>query len=395
MRDKRSAMIRVIAAWGFLAACAILPAQLISPERMDPTDRALLDAPESRREFFCKLRTLPPSLGFDLRYRAGWEVRLRTSDMSPAGDRLRAVVRVKPEKDGATALHLQESYRLPLRATIPGKNLVTSGGYSLGAGRYHVDWVLRDSRNRACSEHWVVEVKHRDDLRLAMADGIVAPIYTGRGFRRPVPDSRPAAARIFSVKILANFSNTSARRATLNGQDMEAVASILRTIAREPGFARFSLVAFNMQEQRVIYQAQDASQLDFPALGRALGEVRPGVIDYSLLIDKNSATRFVTKLLSTHLAENEHAPDAVLLVGPKLFLDSKVPKEAIDVISESRVPVFYLNYVGSPNAMPWRDSLGDAVKAYGGKEFRITFPKDLGAALAEILRRLEAAKPPS
>jgi hypothetical protein len=359
-------------------------------------DIVLLNAGFTRRDFYCSLRKSDPLLGFDLRYQAGWQVSLKPNELPPAGGPVRILFRVTPYVEGSQPLYATETHMLPPLDQILGNRLIVYGAFAVGPGKYRVDWLLRDSRSRACSMHWDVEVKHKDDFRLAIPANTATSLSPNRGFRGMTAQiPRANGGRSFHIKILANFSNTDPRRSTLNSQDVFAVTSILRTVAREPRFSRFSLVAFNMQEERVIHQETGVERFNFPAIGRALSELKLGVIDYQRLLDRHSATKFVTGLLSTHLESAPPKPDAVLLIGPKLFLDKKVPKEAIQAITESGTPVFYLNYVGNPRAYPWRDTLGSAVKTYGGKEFRITFPKDLAGALGEILDVLDSRSPVS
>ena len=66
-------------------------------------------------------------------------------------------------------------------------------------------------------------------------------------------------------------------------------------IAREPRIHKFSIVAFNMQEQRVIYRQEAASQIDFPALGKALRSLNLGTVDLKRLTQKHGDTEFLTK----------------------------------------------------------------------------------------------------
>jgi len=333
-------------------------------------------------------------LGFDLRYLAGWQATMKPQEFQPAGDRLRVVIRVMPEKEGNRPLSLADSLTLPSRDRMGGREIMISGGFALGEGRYQVDWLVRDGRDRYCSSHWSIEVKGGGDFRLAIAPHTATPINPGRGRRGAAPEPAPAdnGGRKFKIKILANFSNTNPRRSTLNMQDALAVASILRTVAREPRFDKLTLVAFNMQEERVIYESGETTRIDFGALGEAISGLQLGVIDYERYADKNSGTKFLTRLLSAHLDPRAHSADAVLVVGPKLFLDKKVPKEATEALSGAAAPVFYLNYVASPRMMPWRDTMGSAVRTYGGKEFRITYPKQLAEALGEMLRQLDETK---
>lgn len=347
---------------------------------------AVLNESSSRKEFRCDPKHWKPSLGFDLRYHAGWQAELHARDLPRQAARFRVVLRVTPL--GAEAVHITDSLGSPPREKAHGGRVSLWGNFVLGPGKYKVDWLLRDPQNRFCSSHWNVTVKHDDDVRIAIDPGVVALPWTVAPRQ---PGNEPAGRR-FNVKILANFSNTRPGRAVLDRRYASAVGAILRTIAREPRFARFSLVAFNMQEERVIHESKDSTRIDFRALSEAMSTMRLGVVDINRLADKNSATRFLTTLLTTHLAPAGGArPDAVLIVGPKLFLDRDVPKEAMQAIEGAGAPVFYLNYVPYIRSMPWRDSVGHAVKQYGGDEYRITTPKELGEAMTEIFGSLDRA----
>ena len=44
-------------------------------------------------------------------------------------------------------------------------------------------------------------------------------------------------------------------------------ACILRTISRDPRIGKFSLVAFNMQDQKILYKQENADRIDFPKIG--------------------------------------------------------------------------------------------------------------------------------
>ncbi|MEZ5356072.1 MAG: hypothetical protein R2762_25845 [Bryobacteraceae bacterium] len=378
-------IISNLALWAAIAA-PVASAQPPGQVMVTNGELELLDSKASRKDFDCKIRRWSPSLGFDLRYHSFWVAELKPKELPERGGRYRLVVRARPEA-GGDATHLTDSLRAPPRAQAKGKTVALSGGFVLGPGKYRVDWLLRDPAGGYCTSHWDVTVKADDNVRLAIEPNTVAPPWGTA--------SRPAVApgaRQFHVKILANFSNTRQGRATLDRRDSSAVAAIVRAIAREPRFGTFSTVAFNMQEERVLYEAANAPRIDFRALGQAMATMRLGVVDFKKLADRNSATRFLTGLLTRHLSpppSEATKPDCVIIVGPKFFLDRSVPKEAMAALEGSRAPVFYLNYVPRVRSMPWRDAVGAAVKTYGGYEFRITTPQELGKALEDILSKLD------
>jgi hypothetical protein len=47
-----------------------------------------------------------------------------------------------------------------------------------------------------------------------------------------------------------------------------------------------------------------------------------------------------------------------------------------------------MNYNLSPQTVPWRDSIGTAVKFFKGQEFTISKPRDLWYAVTEMVARV-------
>lgn len=91
---------------------------------------------------------------------------------------------------------------------------------------------------------------------------------------------------------------------------------MLRSIVREPGATRLTLVAFDLRAQKIVYQQAGAEQIDFSALGKALN-TESGTIDYRLLRDKKSEVHFATNLLMEQLGRKTAPQDAIVIVGPR------------------------------------------------------------------------------
>jgi hypothetical protein len=62
------------------------------------------------------------------------------------------------------------------------------------------------------------------------------------------------------------------------------------------------------------------------------------------------------------------------------------------LVSEVDFPVFYMNYNLNPQANPWRDSIGNAVRHLKGMEFTISRPRDLFFAWTDIIGRIVKSK---
>jgi len=194
-----------------------------------------------------------------------------------------------------------------------------------------------------------------------------------------------------SVKVLINFAPQNSRSATLQPLDTNALVSILRNISRDPRIARFSLVAFNLQEQRVIYRQDNADRIDFPALGEALASINLGTVDLRRLANKNGDTDFLTHLIVEETAAAA-APDALVFAGPKALLDGNIPQESLKQVGELHYPIFYMNYNLYPQATPWNDTISKAVKFFKGYEYTISKPRDLWFAVTEMVTRISKSK---
>jgi hypothetical protein len=145
------------------------------------------------------------------------------------------------------------------------------------------------------------------------------------------------------VKVIVNFAPQDSAAAALHPLDMNALISILRGIAREPRIGKFSIVAFNLQERRVVYRQEDSSHIDFPALGEALHSLNLGTVDVKRLSQKRGETEFLTNLFTEELNARDH-PDAVIFAGPKVLLDNGVPQESLKKVADVEYPLFYMNY---------------------------------------------------
>ncbi len=241
--------------------------------RLFTSDAAILEAREVRKDVPCTVTPVKPVLGFDLKFHAGYDVSIPLKDLAGSDNMLTMVFRVAPDQKPDDAVYFSQRWNVPMIDADAGGNAVLSGAFDVGEGKYHVDWLMRDRSERVCSFNW-------DSRRHAARQG-QADRARHRGQRRaclPIPNRsrkspqspREAAADPLNVKVMINFAPQDSLSATLQPLDTRALISILRNMAREPRITRFSIVAFNMQEQRVIYRQEAASQIDFPALGEAL-----------------------------------------------------------------------------------------------------------------------------
>jgi hypothetical protein len=247
---------------------------------------------------------------------------------------------------------------------------------------------MRDRSERVCSFYWdsVASLAPKDkDVVLHINPGAIEGADK-EPFREEPPVSRDNKKGPLMVKVMVNFAPQRARSATLQPLDTHALISILRNISREPRICRFSVVAFNMQEQRVLFRQEDTEQINFPALGDSLQSLSLGTVDLKRLEDKHGDTGFLSKLINRELSNSK--ADAVIFAGPKVMLEEEVSPDSLRQIENISAPVFYMNYNLYPQANPWRDAIGNAVKKLRGYEYTISRPRDLWVAWSDIVSRI-------
>ncbi len=361
--------------------------------RIINTDAAVLTLQEPRKDLPCTVTPIKAALGFDLRFHAGYEVVIPLKELAGSENLLTMIFRVTPELKKDDPVYFVQRVRVPtIEAEAKGEAYL-QGNFDLGEGRYHLDWLMRDRSERVCSHYWEVEAElaARDrDFSPVLQAGAVQP-SEAEPFREEPPVQRVQDEPRLDVKLLVNFAPQNVRSPMLQPIDTSALVSILRSIAREPRIGRFSVVAFNLQEQRILYRQDRAERIDFPNLGEALRSLNLGTVDLKRLSQKHGETEFLAKLIRQEIGA-EDQPDALIFAGPKAMLEEDVPQEALKEVGDVEYPVFYMNYNLNPQANPWRDAIGRAVRFFRGYEYTISRPRDLWVAMTEIVSRIARSK---
>jgi hypothetical protein len=299
---------------------------------------------------------------------------------------------VTPENHPEDAAYFSQHFQVPAIDRDEGGPAYLDGGFVTGEGKYHIDWLMRDRAERLCSFHWDTDASlpSRDkQMTLEIAAAKVQAIDPEL-FKQDPPISRDQ--KPLNVKVMVNFAPQDANGSALQSLDIGALLSMLRSISREPHISKFTLVAYNMQQQKVIYRQDDASQIDFPALGQAVKALHLGTVDLKQLVQKHSDAEFLTQLVTSEIKDPKDSLDALIFAGPKVMLDDGQSPDTLKQLSDVKFPVFYMNYNANPQANPWRDAIGNAVRVLKGSEYTITRPRDLYFAWSEIVGRIVKLK---
>jgi hypothetical protein len=360
--------------------------------RLVGSDMAVLESGENRKDLPCAVTPSKPVLGFDLRFHSGYDVTLPMRELAGSENLLSILFRVAPADHKDDYSYFSQRIRVPEVAEDAKGDAFLQGFFDLGEGNYHVDLLMRDRAERVCSFSWDTEAAlpaKEKQIHMELAAGNVAGAE-GDQFKSDAEIQRVGDP--VNVKILMNFAPQNPNARAMRPLDTTALVSILRQIDRHPNIGKLSLIAFNMQEQRIIYRQDGAARIDFPALGKAVNDVKLGTVSVEQLARKNSEAEFLVELIKAELAA-EQKPDAAVFAGPKVMLENNPSKEALqEPASEVTFPIFYMNYNLHPQQIPWTDAIGRAVKLFKGTEYTISRPRDLWNSVTEMIARVVKTK---
>ena len=375
-------------------------ADSLSEVNLLPGDAAVLEMEEVKKDLPCVVTPVKPLMGFDLRFHSGYEIAIPLKELAGSGQTLTVVFSVIPVAAKDSPRYFSQKFTVPELPDDAGGKTLLEGGFDVGEGNYRVRWLMRDHQERICSSTWDINaaLNGRDqEMKMTLTANAVEAAEP-EFFKPEPPVTRVPDGEPLKVKILVNYAPQESTASAMTPVDSSALVSILRTIARDPRIVKFSVVAFNLNEQRVVYRAENLDQINFPDLGKQLHSLKLGMVDYKHLADPHSPTDFLTHLVQDELSGNP--ADAVIFAGPKAFLDQPVTPDSLKDIGTINYPVFYMNYMqvtpGAWSDAPvWRDAIGSVVKRLRGQEYTITRPRDLWASWNDIMNHLVKMKLPS
>lgn len=360
------------------------------------SDLAIFEAGIPRDDLRCKVERTETVLGFDMNYHAGYQAEVPLAELYDGENLLSVLFRVYPVDQPKQKRYFIQRFRVPDMQIgeddDPPKGSVWLQGTLLaGAGKYKVEWLMRDRRERVCADSWTFEVTAPADavLPVTLVPGMVRQAPSDP-FKTPaqmdVPKAESAAS--LHVKVLVHFAPLNVRSAALQPVDLAAMASILQSISQHERVGKVSVVVFNVREQRVLYRQDAVDEVDYPAIGEAIDTLNQGTIRYSLLADKHSDTRFLTELITGEVSRDSDV-DGVIFVGPKVMLEENPPKDLLGEVGAVEFPLFYVNYNLNPRENPFRDAIGHAVRFFRGQEFTVYRPQDLFPAVRSMFLQIQ------
>jgi hypothetical protein len=362
--------------------------------RLVGSDLAVLEAAEKRDDLPCTVTEQKSAvIGFDLRFHASYDLSIPLRELSGTENLLTVLFRVRPLEPAGDPVFFTQKIRVPAVEEDAKGEAFLQGSFDLGEGKYAIDWLMRDRQERVCASFWNVQAELPDKdrtLEVSVKPGAILSAEREQFLEEP-PVQRLSADPPLNVKVLVNFAPQNEKSSTLQPVDASALVSILRTLSRDPRIGKFSLVAFNMHEQRVLYRQELSDRIDFPQIGKSLETLQLGTVDMKRLAQKSAGTEFLAGLMRSELQDSTPY-DAFVFAGPKTMLDDNVPQDVLRQIGEQHSPIYYFNYNLLPANTPWRDSIGNCVKFLKGVEYTISRPRDLWYSVGEMVKHASLQK---
>lgn len=337
----------------------------------------------------CKVDLFGPGLDFELRFFVGF--RLYAPSAPLAGpDRLfalRVIVTPLDFPDAKPSLFKRTFRAGPIP---PGRNeFQLRDSFATGPGRYKVQWILVDSNGPSCYVEREIraELRKKDqDLPLRAQPGEVVDsrLRMFRPEKAIVGDGPKPPLRI---KVFLNLDVPTTRgRTRIRMWELMPRFSALRALSRHPRTGLLSMVAYSVEEQKVIARHGLQDSFDYRALRTNMDELEPGFVSIEQL-EADSDLAFFNEMLARELPGDE-AVDAYIFLGPDVFTRKNREKELLESIGQLPAPVFFL----ADGRAPWKGLVGKAVSFFNGKTLRFYDPIEMTESVDELVLELDGAE---
>jgi hypothetical protein len=366
-----------------------LRSQTLLPPKLRAEANRQFDQASQTEPLKCTIEKASLLLDFTFHFDAGFRITCPVQEFVGIENPVTILVRVTPEGGTPVILGTFAVFRRsPYELLPPGWRkrkvyYVSSGGFSVGEGRYRVEVLLADRRNRTCRRAWWIKVSHHRQkaVPVVLAANQVSSLH--------IPPWRgPQAEGGLRLAVLLSAGSFSPRAARLGTGYQTMLLQILSSLLQQVPCKSVRLVAFNLDQAKVIYRAGEFKPSGFARLQRAFDGLSLGVVSVKSLQKRNEWPQMLAKLANEQLAAKP-PPDAVIILGRSFRWVRKMPREML-MIPYAGMPRFFYFENGPQNLFP--DSLGYLTKSLKGKIYRISSPHELGNAIQKMLAEVKESR---
>ena len=339
----------------------------------------------------CGAETFGPFLDFEFRFFAGLQLGLPVKHYRGRKPTFEMLVTVTPV-EGTPGRPVELFDRIGATQEMPGDasgRIIINPSFSMGEGRYRVDWRLEDNRGQSCSGSRKLKAslsRGQKTVNLALQPGeiIESGVYL---FRPEPPVARPHLTTSKKLKIFVSMDIRRRRGQVMRPSllRLHPHFSTVRQLARSRAFNEFSVVLFSFEDQQIIHRQDYAPAIDFRPMRSTLAKLNPQTVDIAQL-GRGREMDYFESMLSVELLVGE-PPDAVVFVGQETHFGRQVSEFMRGRLRQTEAAFAFLD----TSRLAWKGAMGNVVRAVKGKEYRLRQPSDLSKALAAIERGLGAS----
>jgi hypothetical protein len=148
----------------FMAATTVFGQVLANPDRLPQQWKTFQKPAASAQKLRCRISPIKPRLNLSFHFQTGYAVEVPLQQYSGAGHWWSVVLRVTPESGERQPAWLVSRVRVP---AVPETRMSAQlgGSYLVGEGKYRVDMLVVDDKQRVCVGGWNMRAKLTDEVR--------------------------------------------------------------------------------------------------------------------------------------------------------------------------------------------------------------------------------------
>ena len=341
----------------------------------------------------CHVQTYQPFLDFSFRFEAGYVVRCSLNQFEGKETAMAAYTRVSPVN--GTPLILGDRFQIPAmpaerRSGFNWKHfhdeVEFSGVFASGEGEYRVDLAVIDNQERVFRKSWTVKaIPHGKERATPFAIG---PNTAASTALPPWHGHEERARRDLRVAVFLDAAPVFPLALKLRAWDRAFLLSSLASLVRQINAGSTEVVAFNLDQQRVIFRDEHFRHGSFRKLVDSLQSLELGTVSYKNLQRQTGWLELRLQILGEQ-GRTLHPPDAVIFLGPANRILEKIPHEYLENCQNFGSRMFYFEYFPYIGA-EFPDTIHQLTNACHGNIYKIHAAADFAEAIEKMQRKVQA-----
>ena len=375
------------------------PARGQEPLSAAATERVgrIFDIERSPIPLHCSIQAQRPMLDFAFRFDLGYIISCSLSTF--AGRATDVFVYARVTAQGGRPVLFADDYRVPEATDVAKSNQLKqgfqmSGGFAAGQGQYRVEVLVMDQRTGSTSrKNWLAKVGRagsKQAVQLAVPPGTVMPLGD-----RPWTITMDKSGRGLRLAVLLDAAPTNPRTPALRAWDRAFLLGSLSSLLKQIPCASVRLSAFNLDQQRELFHADEFDEAGFVQLAASLRTLELGAVSYQVLQQRQGGLELLLNYANQELTARDPA-DAVVILGPQTRYSADIPRAGLKERETANPRFFYFEYF--PGALRFSqtpDILSSLTKRLDGTVCAIYAPGDLAHCAQKLLTRVQPHREPS